>query len=416
MSSGVSKECERLREQLPEYAEGTLTGGPRARLERHLASCPHCAQELAALHTVIRAVRATTPEMVPDTLVPRVRRAVAEAIPAPPGAVSFWARLAVPVALATGLVAISFAFHASRLRESATVPRPALTEAAPDEAGPYAGARAGGEAPLRRQAKVEAAPEARKEMAGVAGPVAPALTEGEESGPPPDRRSQSADSFFADAERLPSQPPAPRGPCGRPTGKGGAADRAQAERAKAVLGAAPSATPSLPASSRISLARGADGPALSLRVHTEAHLESVVIHAEIGGARRLLWQGHGGEIAPIRLSAEQLGAGPAAVPLEIESAGRVRRYVLFIPTMSRLGETAPRAPHASYRGEPLASALSDLSALTGLVILAEPPLDAKVKGELGDMTPEEALRLLAAFGERKAEFENGVVATLTPSE
>jgi len=90
--------------------------------------------------------------------------------------------------------------------------------------------------------------------------------------------------------------------------------------------------------------------------------------------------------------------------------------VLFIPTMSRLGETAPQAPRASYRGESLGSALADLSALTGLVILAEPPLDAKVRGELADMTPEDALRLLAAFGERKVAFENGVVATLTRPE
>jgi len=207
-----------------------------------------------------------------------------------------------------------------------------------------------------------------------------------------------------------------RGPCGRPARKAAVADRARAQRADAVLGEAALAPPALPASSRLSLKREGDALGLALQVRTEAHLESVAIHAEIDGARRLLWQGRGGEIAPIHLSAEQLGEGPAAIPLEIESAGRVRRYVLFIPTMSRLGEIAPQAPRASYRGESLASTLADLSALTGLVILAEPPLDAKVRGELVDMTPGDALSLLAAFGERKVEFQNDAVATLTRPE
>ena len=438
MSSAVSKQCKKLRERLPEYAEGTLTGGPRARLERHLASCAHCADELAALQTVIRAVRATEPETVPDTLVPRVRRAVAAAVPAPAGAVSFWARLAVPVALATGLVAISFAFHASRLRESARLASPALMEAAPSKAAPGAAGRAGGGAPCRQEAKSDVAPELAEGMTGGAAPLAPARAESEEPGPPPARPRAQADRFAGVSEGFRSQAPAPRdeadtyeadthmkageaggaprGPCGRPARKATAADRTRAERADAVGGAAAPSPPALPASSRVSLRREGDGPGLTLQVQTEAHLESVSVHAEIGGARRLLWQGRGGQIAPIHLSAEQLGEGPAAIPLEIESAGRVHRYVLFIPTMSRLGETAPQAPRASYRGESLGSALADLSALTGLVILAEPPLDAKVRGELADMTPEDALRLLAAFGERKVEFENGVVATLTRPE
>ena len=205
MSSAVSKQCKKLRERLPEYAEGTLTGGARARLERHLASCAHCAHELAALQTVIRAVRATEPETVPDTLVPRVRRAVAAAAPAPAGAVSFWARLAVPVALATGLVAISFAFHASRLRESARLASPALTEAAPGEAAPHAGAQAGGPALSRHRAKDELALQAPEETTDGATPLAAARAESEEPGPPPARPLEEADRFATVPEGFRSQ-------------------------------------------------------------------------------------------------------------------------------------------------------------------------------------------------------------------
>jgi anti-sigma factor RsiW len=38
------------------YLDGTLTGGDRARLEAHLADCPHCSEYLAQLRVTIEAL------------------------------------------------------------------------------------------------------------------------------------------------------------------------------------------------------------------------------------------------------------------------------------------------------------------------------------------------------------------------
>ena len=111
MSADLTRECEKLRERLPELAEGRLEGRVRARVERHVSGCARCAAEVDDLRTVIAAVRAVGPEETPEDLIPRVRRAAQERVPAPARAGLFWPRLAVPVALLTALMAMTFALR-----------------------------------------------------------------------------------------------------------------------------------------------------------------------------------------------------------------------------------------------------------------------------------------------------------------
>ena len=139
MSDTVSRQCRRLREWLPEYAEGRLSGEPRAAVEQHLVECGRCTQEVAALRAMLSALRAIPAEAPPDSLVPGVRRAVARHVaasrrhaPRP-----FWARIAVPAAAATGLLAVVLGYRimeqgyspksmgsAMEVRRQASAPRP----------------------------------------------------------------------------------------------------------------------------------------------------------------------------------------------------------------------------------------------------------------------------------------------------
>jgi anti-sigma factor RsiW len=51
------------------YLDGTLTGRDRARLEGHLAACPHCSEYLAQLQVTIDALGHAEPAALSDEAV-----------------------------------------------------------------------------------------------------------------------------------------------------------------------------------------------------------------------------------------------------------------------------------------------------------------------------------------------------------
>lgn len=48
------------------YLDGALAAGDRARLEAHLAACPHCSEYLAQLRVTIDVLGRAVPEALPD--------------------------------------------------------------------------------------------------------------------------------------------------------------------------------------------------------------------------------------------------------------------------------------------------------------------------------------------------------------
>ena len=104
MSSVLSRQCHRLRESLPSYAEGRLGGPAQAEVEAHLAACPRCAAEVAELRVMLVALRAVPQEPLPTHLVAKVQRAVAARPAARPRLV--WTRFVLPLAAGVGLFAI----------------------------------------------------------------------------------------------------------------------------------------------------------------------------------------------------------------------------------------------------------------------------------------------------------------------
>ncbi len=163
-------ECETVREQLPEYAEGVLVGRALARVESHVSGCARCQKEVADLGVVIAAARSVAAEEVPDTLAPRVRRAVQQR--AVGGGRMLWPRLAIPVAVLTGLVAVTFALHAPEQARYASSRKLAASEQQiarkATEGGEYVGT-GGGEAKQAGGAAMRAMPAAPP----AAAPLAP---------------------------------------------------------------------------------------------------------------------------------------------------------------------------------------------------------------------------------------------------
>ena len=51
---------------MADYLDGTLRGADRARLERHLAACPHCTEYLAQLRVTIDMLGRVEPAALPD--------------------------------------------------------------------------------------------------------------------------------------------------------------------------------------------------------------------------------------------------------------------------------------------------------------------------------------------------------------
>jgi anti-sigma factor RsiW len=61
--------CRQAVELLTDYLEGALAPRDRARLEAHLADCPHCSEYLAQLRaTVASARRVETDDLEPEVV------------------------------------------------------------------------------------------------------------------------------------------------------------------------------------------------------------------------------------------------------------------------------------------------------------------------------------------------------------
>ncbi len=470
MSGSISKECDRLRERLPEYAEGKLVGRPRAQLERHLAGCSRCAAEVGDLRTVIGAVRAIPAHEAPEDLVGRVRAALLQRAPAPAAPKLLWPRLAVPVAVLTGAVAIALVLRTPSTRQLAPgviPPAKAIGEVQPG--GPPG--RAGGGFPMEPAAETRRTDLARPEREqqgpadGAAAPWAeekldarpvqpppPAAAPTPPTGPPArpgEGRRRETPPVIRDASprvgnrKLSGRTGLPgprhweddRATLGRPevsaeadayregeapTGKAGAyrgTEAATAEPTEAYREAeAPAAkAPPAPLSARVSLASAEAGKIIALKLTAQQPLEEITLTLNDGAPQAFSWQGRAGEPAWIPLSAENIGPGPAAIRIRFEAGEGLREYVLFVPVLARLGESAASAPLACYKGIPLPTVLADLSALTGLVVLAESPLDIEFSGELPSGDPGAVLELLAADVGFDAHAEGELAYTLTHS-
>lgn len=473
MSSRPSRECEKLRQRLPELAEGTLGGPDRDRIARHLAQCPHCSAELEDLRTVIHAVRAIPPDELPEDLIPRLRRAVSQRVPDRIAAPQLWVRVAIPVAMGTTcLLALSFALRAPRSRglleshrtAALTAEAPVPQDSAPGRAaGGRARAMPGGGAlgvegaareesrrqlPLARHERpdqlgapgVSFAHEpltggtgAEREVAppaeGVAGPAGlPGAAQEDAAAARPGGRGGGVAGVRGEGRGAPRAyggPPIPRARRGfydstrrdsdpaRP-GDEAREEETASERAALKL-AVTEADDAAPPPFSAQAVQTMDRPRaqIALQLAAKERQADVAVNVIQQGTQQLLWRGPAPNEAPILLSAEQTGPGPAAIPVTIESPAGKRNYVLFIPTMSRLGETAPAAPTGAYEGQPLSTVLAEFSALTGLVVLAEEPLTQKVTGSRPEGPPHAALEEIALSNGFEVEQLGDVVFNLS---
>ena len=456
MSADLTRECEKLRERLPELAEGRLEGRVRARVEGHVSGCARCAAEVDDLRTVIAAVRAVGPEETPGDLIPRVRRAAQERVPAPARAGLLWPRLAVPVALLTALMAMTFALRTPSKQalvggvgetESAAK-MPATTAAKPKQFADAMGGEPGLEMAQKKEAtegvaggwaepKAEqpAPLGAREDKASMypARRAAPPLAAASKASEQLDstasvRDREVAGSFDTDVTTAPRmgkaqlRVPAERRPkegarSARRGGGGGmrgpCASAAEAEAFAGTCEESAEAAKAPPLSARAALVSGVGGRLLALQLTAEQPLGEITLRLGDASPQVYGWHSAAGGPAWIPLTADAIGAGPAAIPIELRAGGESRDYVLFVPMMARLGESAPAAPIGGYGGQSLAAVLAEFTALTGLVVLAERPLDMKMRGEMPRGKPGEALEQVAAEAGFEAHREGDVVYTLT---
>jgi hypothetical protein len=153
-------------------------------------------------------------------------------------------------------------------------------------------------------------------------------------------------------------------------------------------------------------------PALTLQLASEKPAAEMSVYLGEEADRRLVWQGSSPPTAPLLLTAEHIGPAAAATPLTIEAGEERRDYLLFTPTLARLGEAAPSAPSGPYSGESVAQALAELTALTGLVVLAEKPLSQVLAGDRPGGPPDAALREIAARAGLEVERAGDLVFNL----
>jgi hypothetical protein len=155
------------------------------------------------------------------------------------------------------------------------------------------------------------------------------------------------------------------------------------------------------------------GPAIALQLGAEEPAAEISVYLGKAPERHLVWQGTPPTGASIVLTGEHLTSTPAAIPVALESTAGVRNYVLFIPTMVRLGETAPSAPRGTYRAETLSQVLTEFTALTGLVVLAEEPLSQALRGDGPAGPPDAALQEIAAKAGLEIERADDIVFNIT---
>ncbi len=58
--------CRQAVQLMAGYLDGALSARDKAKLERHLAACPHCAEYLAQLRATIDALGRVEPDDLPD--------------------------------------------------------------------------------------------------------------------------------------------------------------------------------------------------------------------------------------------------------------------------------------------------------------------------------------------------------------
>jgi anti-sigma factor RsiW len=61
--------CRQAVELMSDYLDGALSERDQARLEAHLADCPHCSEYLAQLRATLDALGKATPEDLPEETV-----------------------------------------------------------------------------------------------------------------------------------------------------------------------------------------------------------------------------------------------------------------------------------------------------------------------------------------------------------
>jgi hypothetical protein len=396
---------------------------------------------------VLAAVRAVPAEAVSEDLIPRVRRAVAERAPAPAIRPHLWARLAIPAAVLTGLIAVSFALRApvhrgARVADEAA---PLAQVAAPGGEGRGLaafgrGGRAGGAGAPRASVSEEFAPpppsleriEVRAdvdapEREAAAEPAAGERGERQREGPPgpllrndrtmsgyapegragpqrPYRRAhpyQFRDAGEERAARAKGEAAAPPGPPGPP----GVAAPFDAMAGPEQAGPAFAAT--------VLVAEGEERLGIALRLRFQRPLEELRLTVGESTSHVRLWDDSVRAVGPIPINAEQLGPGPGSLPVSLAAEADRRDYRLFIPVVARLGETSSSAPVGRYKGEPMSHVLADFSALTGLVILGEMPLGDPVTGDIPVGPPAAALAQFAEKVGFEAEQEGALALTLT---
>jgi len=418
MSSKLSRECNKLRALLPEYAEGKLSPEDKGRVERHLSSCDRCAQEVEDLRAVLQSLRSVGSEEAPENLVPRVQRSVRQSATEGKPTPAFWARLAVPAAVLTGVIAVSFALYAPKqptFVPGGGVPPPQLqTKAAVEDH-----ARVGKPvSPVQREVDRlnEVSPRdstfeaPRKELpppsVHIAGkeklaspqPPSPMMEEKEPktapSAPTETRRAPALGGYAGGRSGIAgdTRVARPRGPAEQET----AEESLQAaeffdgdEEGHATIAAGE------PPFAGVALVSQEGKPQIALRVAVKGAADIVTIRKGQAPSETYLWQSEAGDRAIIPLSLGEIDSGLRSTPLEVVSSAGNRNYKLFVPLAARLGETAPSAPIARYEEAPFERVLSDFTTFTGLVILAEMPLDMTFSGLVPRGAPGQALAQLA---------------------
>ncbi len=436
----LPRECKKVRERLPEFVEGALGERERARVEQHLASCARCSAELADLRTVLSSLRGVAPDPVPPHLVESIRQAVRRSAPTAREPAYRWARLVVSSAAVGLVLAMALAFHftqgsglvdktavkktAKRYERVAKVEEPASVAArhggeelafAPSS-GPRAETQESAARPGRLAGEEErfgAAPNPAPEKAEKAAPVVSPVCDSE--GLSRERSVQRPYRRYCGIRAHGTrQPPAKQTQGGEP-----GADRsvsASAARkggpAAYFVGVPKAARAALPVTASVEVSKENGGLSVILTPQG-APVEDLSLAVERAeGVRRVLWSGRLAKTVRVELPGDMLGPGPGTLGLTIQAKGGQKRHALFFPVLSRIGETAPLVPPARYQGEMLGEVLARLSTLSGLVLLAETPLDRPVYGELAGGDPDVVLSGLAADAGMRVKAEGEVVRIL----
>jgi len=446
--------CRRNRERLPEYAEGGLPPRVRIQVERHLSVCLPCRAELRDVTTVIGALRAVSQDPVPGRLVSRVQRAVHQTTNAPTGVGHFWARVAMPVAAATALAALAFALKApvphaltptgaSTAKRALSTPRATASaptgttdsgaaQGGPGHGGPGVKAPAppppfgipgfGGGGGVMGSPQLGASAEPPKAATpadqpkgdggtnatgGAPAPPAPApvgAAQGQAgSGAPP--AAQSDQTLEKKAANEPSGP-APAVSTAPESAAANLAAESQPQAKKAVAG------PRLAAG--VGVIRRGGRNVIAVQFTPAAYRSAFKVTIGSGAGKRTVRRGPK-NASPVAITAKDLGQGPTTIPVTVQTAAGSRSYVLFAPLSLRLGETARQAPEANYNDAPLQKVLSDFTMLTGVIVLAEKPIDRTFTGYVPAGTPEESLRQIAVGLDLKIQRQGKVGYLLSQS-